>query len=126
LPIRLQAKALLQEQDNIDHEYLSIVGLPEFTKASAKLIFGADSPAIKENRCAQSSSYRDVQLTHVFLLLGSPLFRLSPGQVQTIWAGYSSETTTNLGAIRLPRTRLFTCLILHGVSSEKACLNFAY
>lgn len=45
-----QAKAILQDQQDIDHEYLSIVGLPDFTKSSAKLIFGADSPAIKEDR----------------------------------------------------------------------------
>ncbi|XP_054788259.1 aspartate aminotransferase 1 isoform X2 [Prosopis cineraria] len=31
-------------------EYLPIVGLVDFNKLSAKLIFGADSPAIKENR----------------------------------------------------------------------------
>ncbi|OAY53769.1 aspartate aminotransferase, cytoplasmic isoform X2 [Manihot esculenta] len=31
-------------------EYLPIVGLAEFNKLSAKLIFGADSPAIQENR----------------------------------------------------------------------------
>ena len=47
---RSQAKAQLQALDDIDHEYLSITGLPDFTSASAKLIFGPDSPAIKENR----------------------------------------------------------------------------
>ncbi|KAL5074939.1 hypothetical protein RYX36_013923, partial [Vicia faba] len=31
-------------------EYIPIVGLPDFNKLSAKLIFGADSPAIQENR----------------------------------------------------------------------------
>uniref|UniRef100_A0A6N2JYF4 Aminotransferase class I/classII large domain-containing protein n=1 Tax=Salix viminalis TaxID=40686 RepID=A0A6N2JYF4_SALVM len=31
-------------------EYLPIVGLADFNKLSAKLIFGADSPAIQENR----------------------------------------------------------------------------
>ncbi|KAA8521796.1 hypothetical protein F0562_012469 [Nyssa sinensis] len=31
-------------------EYLPIVGLADFNKLSAKLIFGADSPAIRENR----------------------------------------------------------------------------
>ncbi|XP_076941266.1 aspartate aminotransferase, cytoplasmic-like [Bidens hawaiensis] len=33
-------------------EYLPIVGLADFNKGSAKLIFGADSPAIQENRVA--------------------------------------------------------------------------
>ncbi|KAI0522949.1 hypothetical protein KFK09_005338 [Dendrobium nobile] len=33
-------------------EYLPITGLADFNKLSAKLIFGADSPAIRENRVA--------------------------------------------------------------------------
>ena len=31
-------------------EYIPIVGLADFNKLSAKLIFGTDSPAIQENR----------------------------------------------------------------------------
>lgn len=34
----------------LNHEYLPIAGLGTFTSASAKLMFGAESPAIKENR----------------------------------------------------------------------------
>jgi len=37
-------------QKNLDHEYLPIGGLPAFTQASAKLVLGEDSPAIKEKR----------------------------------------------------------------------------
>jgi aspartate aminotransferase len=43
-----QAKQILADDDSLDHEYLPIAGLPTFTSASAKLIFGEDSPAIKE------------------------------------------------------------------------------
>ena len=42
-----QAKKILAEDDSIDHEYLPIAGLTTFTGASAKLIFGEASPAIK-------------------------------------------------------------------------------
>ncbi len=35
---------------SLDHEYLPIDGLKAFTGASAKLILGADSPAIAEKR----------------------------------------------------------------------------
>jgi len=35
---------------SLDHEYLPITGLPEFTAAAAKLILGPDSPAIAEAR----------------------------------------------------------------------------
>ena len=45
-----QATALLLNDPTLDHEYLPITGLPEFTSAAAKLILGADSPALKESR----------------------------------------------------------------------------
>lgn len=45
-----QAKQILASDDSLDHEYLPIAGLPSFVKATSKLIFGADSPAIKEGR----------------------------------------------------------------------------
>lgn len=45
-----QAKQILAADDTLDHEYLPIAGLPSFVKATSKLIFGADSPALSENR----------------------------------------------------------------------------
>jgi aspartate aminotransferase len=47
---RAQAKQILASDDSIDHEYLPIAGLPSFVSATSKLIFGADSRAIKEDR----------------------------------------------------------------------------
>jgi aspartate aminotransferase len=35
---------------SLNKEYLPIEGLPEFTAHTAKLIFGADSPALAEKR----------------------------------------------------------------------------
>lgn len=46
----LQADDILHKDPNLNHEYLPIAGLPEFTSAAQKLILGADSPAIKEGR----------------------------------------------------------------------------
>ncbi|GAA0139350.1 transaminase [Lithospermum erythrorhizon] len=45
-----KAERLLINDSSRVKEYLPIVGLADFNKLSAKLIFGADSPAIKENR----------------------------------------------------------------------------
>ncbi|KAJ4708037.1 Aspartate aminotransferase [Melia azedarach] len=45
-----QAEQLLVNDLSTDKEYLPITGIVQFNKLSAKLIFGADSPAIKENR----------------------------------------------------------------------------
>jgi len=33
----------------LDHEYLPVLGLADFTNAAVKLILGSDSPAVKNN-----------------------------------------------------------------------------
>jgi Aspartate/tyrosine/aromatic aminotransferase len=45
-----QADDILHNDPNINHEYLPIAGLPEFGPAAQRLIFGADSRAIREKR----------------------------------------------------------------------------
>lgn len=47
-----RAEQMLINNPSRVKEYLPITGLAEFNKLSAKLIFGADSPAILENRVA--------------------------------------------------------------------------
>ncbi|KAL8149228.1 hypothetical protein AgCh_006295 [Apium graveolens] len=47
-----RAELMLVDDQSRVKEYLPIVGLADFNKLSAKLIFGADSPAIQENRVA--------------------------------------------------------------------------
>ncbi|CAL5370884.1 unnamed protein product [Camellia sinensis] len=46
---QLREQILVNDSSRVK-EYLPIVGLADFNKLSAKLIFGADSPAIQENR----------------------------------------------------------------------------
>jgi aspartate aminotransferase len=45
-----QADDIIRNDPNLNHEYLPIAGLADFTSASQKLILGADSPALKEKR----------------------------------------------------------------------------
>uniref|UniRef100_A0A0E0N2R6 Aspartate aminotransferase n=1 Tax=Oryza rufipogon TaxID=4529 RepID=A0A0E0N2R6_ORYRU len=47
-----RAEQMLINNPSRVKEYLPITGLADFNKLSAKLIFGADSPAIQENRVA--------------------------------------------------------------------------
>ncbi|KAJ4842977.1 hypothetical protein Tsubulata_017447 [Turnera subulata] len=47
--VRKAEQQLVNDRSRVK-EYLPITGLAEFNKLSAKLIFGADSPAIRENR----------------------------------------------------------------------------
>lgn len=50
LYVRCQADDLLRNDPSLNHEYLPIAGLAEFTAAAQKLMLGAESPAIKEKR----------------------------------------------------------------------------
>ena len=50
----MKADDILRKDPNLNHEYLPIAGLVEFTSAAQKLILGADSPAIKEKRVTLS------------------------------------------------------------------------
>lgn len=40
----------MRNDPNLNHEYLPIKGLADYTSAAQKLMIGADSPAIRENR----------------------------------------------------------------------------
>jgi len=46
----------MRNDPDLNHEYLPIAGLPDFTDASQKLILGADSPAIKEKRVLREAN----------------------------------------------------------------------
>ncbi|KAG8798094.1 Aspartate aminotransferase, cytoplasmic, partial [Serendipita sp. 398] len=53
LPVVKKATNILLNDPALDHEYLPITGLPEFTSAAARLILGNESVAIKEQRVAR-------------------------------------------------------------------------
>ena len=48
-----KATEILLNDPTLDHEYLPITGLPQFTSGAAKLMLGIESLAIKENRVAR-------------------------------------------------------------------------
>ena len=50
LPVVKKADEILRNDPALNHEYLPISGLESFTSAAAKLILGADSPALLEKR----------------------------------------------------------------------------
>eukprot|EP01094_Clydonella_sp_ATCC50884_P030527 TRINITY_DN9_c0_g1_i2.p1 TRINITY_DN9_c0_g1~~TRINITY_DN9_c0_g1_i2.p1 ORF type:complete len:440 (+),score=129.00 TRINITY_DN9_c0_g1_i2:41-1321(+) len=56
-------------------EYLPIVGLPAFNKAAAELVFGADSPVLKENR---NVTIQSLSGTGALRLIGEFLARYQP------------------------------------------------
>lgn len=50
LPVVRRTEKQITADDSLDHEYLPIDGLSDFTEASARLVLGKDSPAIREGR----------------------------------------------------------------------------
>jgi aspartate aminotransferase len=46
----LSVERMIVADETLDHEYLPIEGLKAFTDASARLLLGANSPVILENR----------------------------------------------------------------------------
>jgi aspartate/tyrosine/aromatic aminotransferase len=50
LPVVSSTETALAADKTLNHEYLSIDGMKEFYTTASKLILGADSPAIVENR----------------------------------------------------------------------------
>ncbi|KAF9333524.1 Aspartate aminotransferase, cytoplasmic [Linnemannia elongata] len=50
LPVVHKADHIMVDDENLDHEYLPILGLENFRKASSKLILGENSKAIAEGR----------------------------------------------------------------------------
>ncbi|KAG0209536.1 Aspartate aminotransferase, cytoplasmic [Mortierella sp. GBA30] len=54
LPVVKKADRVLVNDENLDHEYLPILGLEEFRKAATALILGSDSKAIAEGRAGSA------------------------------------------------------------------------
>ncbi|CAB1422326.1 unnamed protein product [Pleuronectes platessa] len=50
LPVVKKVERLIVEDTSLNHEYLPILGLPEFRSAASKVALGEDSSAIKDNR----------------------------------------------------------------------------
>ncbi|CAD6893087.1 unnamed protein product [Tilletia controversa] len=65
LPSVKQAKARILSDDSIDHEYLSITGLADFTSSAAKLILGPSSPATVENRISSAQTISGTGANHL-------------------------------------------------------------
>ena len=72
-----QATELLLNDPALDHEYLPITGLPEFTSAAAKLILGADSPALAEGRVSSVQTISGTGANHLGALFLSRFYRFN-------------------------------------------------
>jgi aspartate aminotransferase len=85
----IQADEILRNDPSLNHEYLPIAGLSEFTSAAARLILGADSPAIKEKRTCSLQTVSGTGAVHLGALF---LSRFYPGK-PTVY--FSNPTWAN-------------------------------
>lgn len=75
LPVIKKATMILLNDASLDHEYLPIVGLPEFTKAAARLILSAESKALKENRVVSVQTISGTGANHLGALFLSRFYQ---------------------------------------------------
>ena len=75
----------------VDHEYLPITGLPEFTSAAARLVFGADSPVIAEERVTSVQTISGTGANHLGALFLSKFYGWNEKRVYVsdpTWGAY--------------------------------------
>ncbi|EKM55486.1 uncharacterized protein PHACADRAFT_256136 [Phanerochaete carnosa HHB-10118-sp] len=77
LPVVKKATQILLEDPNLDHEYLPITGLPAFTSAAAKLVLGADSPAIASGRVCSVQTISGTGANHLGALFLSRYYEFN-------------------------------------------------
>ncbi|KIN00251.1 hypothetical protein OIDMADRAFT_164535 [Oidiodendron maius Zn] len=77
LPVVKKADEILRNDPALNHEYLPIAGLSDLTTAAAKLILGADSPALTEKR---THSMQTISGTGAVHLGGLFLSKFFPGK----------------------------------------------
>ncbi|KAF2746344.1 aspartate aminotransferase, partial [Sporormia fimetaria CBS 119925] len=75
LPVVKRADEILRRDPNVNHEYLPIAGLSDFTTASQKLILGGDSPALKEKRVTSLQTISGTGALHLGALFLSKFYR---------------------------------------------------
>lgn len=75
LPVVKKAEEILRQDPDLNHEYLPIAGLPDFTSASQKLVLGGDSPAIKEKRVTSLQTISGTGAVHLGALFLQKFYR---------------------------------------------------
>ncbi|KAJ8078672.1 hypothetical protein PM082_012955 [Marasmius tenuissimus] len=74
LPVVRKVEQILLNTPSLDHEYLPITGLPEYTSSAAKLILGADSPAIADGRVTSVQTISGTGANHLGALFLSKFY----------------------------------------------------
>ncbi|CAK7264637.1 Aspartate aminotransferase, cytoplasmic [Sporothrix epigloea] len=93
LPVVKKAETIIHDDPNTDHEYLPIAGLTSFTSKAAEVIFGADSPALAENRAISVQTISGTGAVHLGALFLAKFYNGN----RTVY--FSNPTWANHGQI---------------------------
>ncbi|PWY64270.1 aspartate transaminase [Aspergillus heteromorphus CBS 117.55] len=100
LPVVKKADELVRNDPSLNHEYLPIKGLPDYTSAAQKLMIGADSPAIRENRVCTIQTISGTGAVHLGALFLSKFHPSTPKPTiylsNPTWANHH-QIFTNVG-----------------------------
>ncbi|KAF4556394.1 Aspartate aminotransferase-like protein 2 [Elsinoe fawcettii] len=102
LPVVKKADEILRADPNLNHEYLPIAGLADFTSASQRLVFGQDSPAIKEQRAVSLQTISGTGAVHLGALFLAKFYNPSTSSAKAVyvssptWANHN-QIFTNVG-----------------------------
>ncbi|KAF2731665.1 aspartate aminotransferase [Polyplosphaeria fusca] len=107
LPVVRKADEIIRNDPNLNHEYLPIAGLADFTSASQKLVLGADSPAIKEKRVTSLQTISGTGALHLGALFLSKFYRTNSKRVvyfsDPTWANHFQVfSNVNLSYLTYP------------------------
>jgi len=78
LPVVKKADEILRKDPALNHEYLPIAGLADFTSAAATLMLGADSPALSDKRTTSMQTISGTGAVHLGALFLSRFYPGSP------------------------------------------------
>lgn len=94
LPVVQKANEILLKDTSLDHEYLPITGLPEFTSAAARLMFSPSSAALKEDRIASVQTISGTGANHLGAIFLAKFYQWNgPKQVfisNPTWANHKA------------------------------------
>ncbi|OCB84252.1 aspartate aminotransferase [Sanghuangporus baumii] len=94
LPVVQKVNEILLKDTTLDHEYLPITGLPEFTSAAAQVLFSAGSAALKEGRISSVQTISGTGANHLAALFLAKFYQWNgPKQVfisNPTWANHKA------------------------------------
>lgn len=95
---------MIRQDPNLNHEYLPIAGLADFTSASQKLILGKASPAIQEKRVASFQTISGTGAVHLGALFLAKFYNPPTAGAKVIYISNPTWANHNqiFGNVQLP------------------------